>query len=662
MGKLSPAALRRFWSELKRRHVVRVGLVYIALGGGAIQLVTAVFPTLRVDERVTAAVVVLILLGFPLTLGLAWAFDVTPERPRLDEAAAAPPTPVRGVAVPARRIFPAARRPDVPVVAAPGPAESAPGPASAEEVRRAELATLRHELRTPLNAVLGYSEILLEEAEPGTGSPHLEALREIRASGRRLLAQIDELVRPAPDAAEAPGGPGLQDLRARARETLARPAGALANDCRAALEGARAAGASALLPDLERVAAAAGQLSEMVAAPSSTAASAQEQAGGHARTQEEAERVMVRLRPGTGVAGAPPRHGQLLVVDDNSLNRDLLSRQLAREGYSVDAAVDGGEALELLRAHAYDLVLLDVLMPGVDGVQVLERMRREPALATIPVIMISALDEMESVVHCIERGAVDYISKPFDPVLLRARIGTTLEVHRLRAQERRDAESLDAEAGWADRLARSLLPAAVAERVRGGVNRIAELHPELSVLAVELDGFGTLAERGGADAAVDRLAAAVDILDRATTERGVQSLWLGAGCFLAVAGPNAPRGDHAALVAELALEVSAALGPWRAGAEPLRSGIGIHVGAVSVGLTGEDRLVLGLWGEGVDLARRLGRASAPDEIWISPAAHAQLHGGFAFENRGVLQVSDRGRVPVYRLTGARAPAGRGSGS
>jgi DNA-binding response OmpR family regulator len=122
-------------------------------------------------------------------------------------------------------------------------------------------------------------------------------------------------------------------------------------------------------------------------------------------------------------------------VDDNETNRDMLSRRLQHEGYDVCIAANGHAALALLSTQAVDLILLDVMMPDMDGYEVLVRLKTDNTLRDIPVIMISALDEIESVVRCIERGAEDYLPKPFDPVLLRARIGACLEKKRLRDQE-----------------------------------------------------------------------------------------------------------------------------------------------------------------------------------------------------------------------------------
>src|SRR5215469_5570501 len=125
----------------------------------------------------------------------------------------------------------------------------------------------------------------------------------------------------------------------------------------------------------------------------------------------------------------------LLIVDDNSMNRIMLSRYISKLGYQAALAENGRQALEKLQGEPFDLVLLDVQMPEMDGYQVLEQLKVNPRLRDIPVIMISAVEELESVVKCIELGAQDYLPKPFNPVLLRARLTACLERKRLRDQE-----------------------------------------------------------------------------------------------------------------------------------------------------------------------------------------------------------------------------------
>lgn len=137
--------------------------------------------------------------------------------------------------------------------------------------------------------------------------------------------------------------------------------------------------------------------------------------------------------------------GHLLVVDDNEMNRDMLSRRLKRQGHTVETAENGYQALGMLMSEKFDLVLLDIMMPEMNGYEMLERMKSTPSSAHIPVIMISAVDEIDSIVRCIELGAEDYLSKPFNGTLLRARIGASLEKKRLRDRQAAYMRQLDIE-------------------------------------------------------------------------------------------------------------------------------------------------------------------------------------------------------------------------
>ena len=154
-----------------------------------------------------------------------------------------------------------------------------------------------------------------------------------------------------------------------------------------------------------------------------------------------------------------PAAPALLVVDDNEDNRYMLTRRLEREGYAnLTTAADGREALELLRRQQFDLVLLDIMMPEMDGYQVLEHLKAEPRLRDLPVIMISAVDEIESVIRCIELGAEDYLPKPFNATILRARVGASLEKKRLRDEVRMSLDHLERELNLARALQLSMVP------------------------------------------------------------------------------------------------------------------------------------------------------------------------------------------------------------
>ena len=185
-------------------------------------------------------------------------------------------------------------------------------------------------------------------------------------------------------------------------------------------------------------------------------------------------------------AGGAPL-ARVLIVDDTPMNRDLLTRRVTREGYAAETAANGREALERLRAEPFDLVLLDVQMPEMDGPALLGVLREEAALAHVPVIVISAVDDQRLVVRCIELGAVDYLPKLHDPVLLRARMRAALDRKRLHDTEQRYAQSLAHELEIGSQVQRHFLP--VQLPAPPGVDLDALLHPARQVSGDFYDAF-----------------------------------------------------------------------------------------------------------------------------------------------------------------------------
>lgn len=156
--------------------------------------------------------------------------------------------------------------------------------------------------------------------------------------------------------------------------------------------------------------------------------------------------------------------GRILVVDDTESNRDMLSRRLERRGFTVETAKNGREALDMIRSGSFDLVLLDIMMPELNGYEVLKQMKEDEELQYIPVVMISAIDDVESVVKCLELGADDYLPKPFNPTLLRARVESTLAKKRFQDRERLYAQSLERELEIGRRIQEGFLPAELPQR------------------------------------------------------------------------------------------------------------------------------------------------------------------------------------------------------
>jgi sigma-B regulation protein RsbU (phosphoserine phosphatase) len=300
------------------------------------------------------------------------------------------------------------------------------------------IAHLRHELRTPLNHIIGYSELLLDEVEESGHAALEPGLQHVLESARQLLTQINDFLSPS----RIDGGNvDLALLGARLDASL----DTMAQTCAQLRALMLEAGADDLLPDLERITSAAERLRTLTHEGVGEA---------HAETPAAAALTLPQVEA-PAVAAA---HGSILVVDDNEINRDMLTRRLARLGYEMQSAPGGREALELLQEQRVDLILLDVMMPDMDGYEVLRRLKSDRAQREIPVLMISALDELDSVVRCIELGAEDYLFKPFDPVLLRARIGACLEKKRLRDEIMRHVQRIERELEFARAIQLSMVP------------------------------------------------------------------------------------------------------------------------------------------------------------------------------------------------------------
>ena len=298
--------------------------------------------------------------------------------------------------------------------------------------------------------------------------------------------------------------------------------------------------------------------------------------------------------------------GAILVVDDDPLNRAILRRGLEREGHAVETADDGREALAALRAGGVDLVLLDIVMPRMDGFGVLEAMKTDPALHDIPVIMISAVDDHESVIRCIEAGAEDHLPKPFDPVLLRARINAGLARKRLLALERERLR---------DSFAR-FLPEGVVEEVLlrgGGDPRLGGVRLDATVMFCDLRGFTSFAERTPPDRVIEVLNRYLGEMTDAVLDAGGTLVgFLGDG-ILAIFGAPIPMPDHAdrALAAARSM-LTLRLPRFNAWAceegiaDGFQMGVGLNSGSIMSGNVGsERRLEYTAIGDAVNTASRI---------------------------------------------------------
>jgi adenylate cyclase len=511
-------------------------------------------------------------------------------------------------------------------------------------------AQLRHELRTPLNHIIGYTELLLEELADG-GKPELTAgLAALRTDARQLLIVLNEVL--------ARGQAGPPDL-AGARDTLGAPLGRVRSAGEALHRQASQANAAALLPDLERIRAATDRLAELLGRAGAAAdrAGALEAAAGRWGTSEPS-----------------PSRPVILVVDDNEENRDMLARRLARQSYEVLRAAGGLAALETLAARPVDLVLLDVMMPDLDGYAVLQRLKANSALRSIPVLMISALDELESVVRCIQLGAEDYLNKPFDPVLLQARVGACLEKKRLHDQETRYRQEL---AEWNQRLEqrvaeqiaqlerlgrlkRFFSPQLAELIVAGGADDPLKTHRrEVTVVFLDLRGFTAFAETAEPEEVMSVLREYHAEMGRLILQHeGTLERFTGDGMMVFFNDPvEVPNPAERAIRMAVAMRdvVGALAARWRKRGWDLALGVGIAQGYATIGAIGfEGRMDYGAIGTVTNLAARLCGEAAGGQILMSARVAAVVENLVEADDVGPLTLKGLARpVPVWSVRGLR---------
>lgn len=349
---------------------------------------------------------------------------------------------------------------------------------------------------------------------------------------------------------------------------------------------------------------------------------------------------------------------QVLLVDDSRMMRAVLKKALGEIGFrNVVEAVDGADAVAKMLAAPFDLVLLDMEMPVMTGLEVLAAMNLAPDLKGLPVIVISGADQIDMAVQCIEAGAEDYLTKPPNLTLLRARVSTSLEKKRLRDLERlrllqlqAEKELVEREREKSERLLLNILPSAIAGRLKGGEKSIANGHEIVSVMFADLCGFTALSRKTTPADLVSMLNGIFTAFDHIVEKHGVEKIKTIGDCYMLVGGIPLHRDDHAAAVAECALEMLDALAALnRDNGTELQMRVGIHTGPVVAGVIGKIKFTYDLWGDTVNVASRMESSGQPGRIHISEQTEAQLRGRFPLEDRGFVECKGLGPVKTFFL-------------
>ncbi|HBE18656.1 MAG TPA: adenylate/guanylate cyclase domain-containing response regulator [Cyanobacteria bacterium UBA11149] len=338
----------------------------------------------------------------------------------------------------------------------------------------------------------------------------------------------------------------------------------------------------------------------------------------------------------------------ILIVDDTPFNLRLLSKLLTEQGYNVGKALNGSLALKSAQAAPPDLILLDICMPEMDGYEVCQLLKSNPKTSQIPVIFLSALDEVFNKVKAFSVGGVDYITKPFQAEEVIARVQTHLNIQSLQNALRKEQEK-------SERLLLNILPESIVEELKEKQVYTPKQYEEASFLFCDIVGFSPNTRPMPPGDVVSLLNQIFSIFDQLAQNRGVEKIRTIGDAYFIASGLPLVRPDHAEAIADMALDMQYAIAQffWPTG-EPLRLRIGINSGGpVVAAVIGTKKFAYDVWGDTVNIACRMENHGLPGMIQVTEATYERLKYNYLLEERGAIAVKGKGEMVTYWLIGKK---------
>ncbi|MGL5061585.1 MAG: adenylate/guanylate cyclase domain-containing protein [Microcoleus sp.] len=336
----------------------------------------------------------------------------------------------------------------------------------------------------------------------------------------------------------------------------------------------------------------------------------------------------------------------ILMVDDEPTQQLFMRRVMEKEGYRTIEASNGQECLEICQDTIPDIVLLDAMMPVMDGFSCCENLKANPETREIPVLMITALDDKKSVNKAFEVGATDYVTKPIHWPVLIQRVRRSIEQSELYRQ-------LMESQAKTEKLLLNILPRSIADRLleeSPGELVIADRFPNVSVLFADMVGFTKFASEMPPIELIVRLNSIFSEFDKLTEEYGLEKIKTIGDGYMVASGLPILRDDHADASLEMALAMQQVMTHLnKTSKEFLSLRIGIHSGPVVAGVIGTKKFSYDLWGDTVNTASRMEQYSFPGCIQVTEDTYNQLSKKHLFAERGVIDVKGKGKMKTYLL-------------
>tara|TARA_B100001094_G_C18152479_1_gene784465 strand:+ start:136 stop:1683 length:1548 start_codon:yes stop_codon:yes gene_type:complete len=338
--------------------------------------------------------------------------------------------------------------------------------------------------------------------------------------------------------------------------------------------------------------------------------------------------------------------GKILIIDDDVLNAELMFKILDKLDHEVTMSHNADDALNAISSKHYDLILLDIIMPDINGIELLQMIKKNNHYFDVPVIMLSALDDLESIVDCINLGADDYITKPIDKILLNARINSCLEKKEYRDKEKDYLKRIKEEEKKSNDLLLNIMPESIAERLKAGEINIADRFENVSVLFADITDFTSFSSNVSPKVIVEELNNIFSVFDDLVDKYNAEKIKTIGDNYMIASGIPYKNRLHAETIIDLALEMNEAVENIN---KDLGIKIGISSGEVVAGVIGKRKFIYDLWGDTVNIASRMEKYGENHKIHVSSDTYNIVKNKYNFSDKNVIDVKGKGEMETFFL-------------
>ena len=519
-----------------------------------------------------------------------------------------------------------------------------------KRTKDAYLGKARHNLKNPINAILGYSEMLIEDCEDEGNDQPIADLTKLYNAGQEILSVIEKNFDER--ALENPHNT-LVTLAKETEISIREPLNTIIGYSELLLEDNESIEIDNFNSDINRISESGRLLEKELGNIITFSANDLPFLKDNYSNEDHysmVQDVMDSIQPIDEKEDRQKILGKLLVVDDNKNNTELLKKRLLKQGHAVVTANNGREAMvSLIENEDTDLILLDIVMPEMNGYEVLKFIKNDKRFHELPVIMISSMDDTDSIYRCIEAGADDYITKPFEKSILDARIASCMEKKKLRDQERILMQELQEERDRSEHLLLNILPIDIAERLKSGETDIADKHEDVSIIFCDIVNFTPQAQRLNPNKLVKILNTIFKTFDDLSNKHGIEKIKTIGDSYFAVGGLNENKAQSASNIIHLGKEFinSIKIIDENTPEMDLKIRIGVHTGPIVAGVIGKNKFAYDLWGAAVNMANRLETTCPPGNIQISENTKSLLGNNFSYEKKERTSIKGIGKINTY---------------